>query len=243
LKSQKYSYGERLLDFFDPSRSIPLFIIGTAALTLVLQALYDFANDPTQIQGGFLLAIGSLLVAVIIIVLTWRRRQSLGRIVILDKLKPQKRKGLILLAGPTEASAPASIEYHLPTISHCWIIATDESIGTAAKLAEKYAEKVPNIYYGSPNYIVNPDLIQHTYDMVVRILEVEAFQNNLSPNNIIADITGGTKPMTTGMGLACLARDFDMEYMKAPRDSSGHVIKGAKAEPIKIDTTFVPTAR
>lgn len=79
--------------------------------------------------------------------------------------------------------------------------------------------------------------------MVIRILDVEAVQAGLMPDDLIADITGGTKPMTTGMGLACLVRNLDMEYMKAPRDESGQVMIGAIAEPIHIDTTFVPSTR
>ena len=37
-----------LTAFFEPSRSIPLFIVGTAALLLALQAAYDFANEPNE---------------------------------------------------------------------------------------------------------------------------------------------------------------------------------------------------
>jgi len=55
----------------------------------------------------------------------------------------------------------------------------------------------------------------------------------------VADISGGTKPMAAGMALACLARNRDMQFMKRPRDTSGHETPATTAEPIRIDTTFV----
>jgi len=51
---------ERLLAFFAPSRSISWFIIGTATFSLGLQALYDFANDPWQFQGGYSITLEKL---------------------------------------------------------------------------------------------------------------------------------------------------------------------------------------
>jgi hypothetical protein len=81
---------------------------------------------------------------------------------------------------------------------------------------------------------------------VVKILEVEAVKAGLKPNEIIADITGGVKPMTAGMTLACVARNRNMQYMKVPRDKTGQVIPGVTPEPIRvpirIDTAFVPAA-
>ena len=52
-----------LTAFFDPSRSIALFVIGTAALSLALQAIYDFANEPWEFKGGYWLALGCLFAA------------------------------------------------------------------------------------------------------------------------------------------------------------------------------------
>ena len=234
---------DQIYGLVDPSRSIPLFIIGTAALSLGFQALYDLANNPKEFQGGYWLAILSVFLAFGVVLISWKRQSTVGLVGIQEEYQPGKRRGLILLVGPTEASAPHAIEYHLGTLKYCWIIATRESIRTASTLAERYRESVPSIFWGEPNYIVDPDQIQASYDLVVRIAEVEAKRIGLNANQLIADITGGTKPMTTGMGMACLARDLDMEYMKAPRDNEGLIIPGSKAEPIRIDSTFVLSSR
>ena len=62
---------EKTLEFFDPSRSVLLFIIGTATLTFVLTALYDFATsevDGEVVTGWPLL--GSWFILIIIISMT-----------------------------------------------------------------------------------------------------------------------------------------------------------------------------
>lgn len=232
---------EKILDFLDPSRSVPLFIVGTAALTLALQALYDIANDPATWQGGYWLAIGALAVSAVILVISAIRRPAIGQVGIKEEHKPGKRAGLILLVGPTEAAVPHAIEYHLPVLQHCWLIATSESLKTAAIIAERYGNRV-RVYHGSPGYLVDPDEMKSTYNMVVNILDQATAEARLSITDLIADMTGGLKPMTAGMALACLARNATMQYMKAPRDASGQVIAGAIPEPIRIDTTFIPTS-
>jgi hypothetical protein len=181
-----------------------------------------------------------LIATLILIVSTVQQRFSTGRIGVKEELQPGKRVGLILLASSREAAAPASIQYHLPALKHCWIVATRESQATALALATRYRDQIPYLYYGEPNYLVDPDQIQSTYDMIVRILDVEAVKAGLPAGAMIADITGGTKPMTAGMALACLARSRDMQYMKTPRDEAGQVLDGAVAEPIRIDATFIP---
>jgi hypothetical protein len=229
-----------LTAFFEPSRSIPLFIVGTAALSLALQAVYDFANEPNEFKGGYWLAIGCLVVAASILsVSAIRQRYTVGQISMKQEKSPRQQMGLILLADAAGENARDAIEYCLPTLKYCWIIAAHDSLESAQALAEQYQDQVSNIYYGELSYLVDPDQLQATYDVVVRIFDLEAVIAGLQPHEIVADISGGTKAMTAGLTLACLARDRDMQFMKRPRDVSGHEKLGADAEPIRIDTTFI----
>jgi hypothetical protein len=229
---------KRLIDFLDPNRSITLFIIGTAALSFVLQALYDFFNDPWQWQGGYLLAIASLIVAVVALFLSSRQRPLSGQISIQEEAKPNPSKGLILLASPQPRSAIPAIEYHRPTLQHCWIIASAGSLQTARNLEIQYETADLRVHQGQA-FLVDEDDIESTYDKVIQILE-ELPRYGLTISDCIADITGGLKPMTAGMTLAALARRCDLQYMKSLRDSSGALLDDAVPEPIRIDAAFVP---
>lgn len=230
---------EKLRLFFDPNRSVPLFIIGTAALTLVLQALYDLANNPTTWQGGYLLALVAFVVAVAALIITSRRQPVPGRVNLADEKKPTLHRGLILLIGPRESAAPDAIEYHRDTLRHCWLISTQTSLTTAAALQQRFDSQTLSIHQGSA-YVVDEDQIRSTYDLLMRIITEEAPRHGLTPNDLIGDITGGLKPMTAGMTLACLARHCDMQYMKILRNEAGEPLPGAIPEPIQIDAAFVP---
>lgn len=228
-----------LAAFFEPSRSISQFIIGTAALSLVLQAAYDFANEPGEFKGGYWLALGCLLIAVtILLVSALRQHYSLGQIGMKQAAASRQQTGLLLLADITGENARHAIEYCLPSLQHCWIIATHESLAAVHSLVALYQGQVPHFYYGELSYLVDPDQIQATYDTAVRIFDLEAVIAGLQPHEIVADISGGTKAMTAGVTLACLARDRDMQFMKKPRDAAGRILPAGLAQPVRVDTTF-----
>lgn len=229
---------DKLRDFFDPNRSLPLFILGTAALTLVLSAMYDFANKPGQWQGGYGLAIGAAIIALVVLVVSSQRTAVSGRVNLREEQKPTRRKGLILLASPQTSSAPAAIEYHLPTLQHCWVLASSASRATALALEQSYETGQLRVHQGSA-FTVDEDQIQSTYDKVIQIID-EAGRYGLTLNDLIADITGGVKPMTAGMTLACLARRCDIQYMKTLRNDVGEILPEAQTEPIQIDIAFIP---
>ena len=226
---------ERFKGLFDPERSIPLFLLGTATVTLLIQVAYDYANEPGVWQGGYWLALLALLATTGSLIWSWRQRP--GRIDIREKQQPRPRRGLILLAGPTKASNPAGLDHHLSSLTHCWILATPESAETAAALFGEYGRQV-EIRFG-PDYIVDAEEFEPAYAITRRILRQEAPEAGLGPTDIIADITGGTKPMTAGMAMACIACKTPMQYIKAQRDASGKVIWGAWGTPIQVDASFI----
>jgi hypothetical protein len=233
---------DKFKDFFDPNRSLVLFILGTASLTLVLQTAYDIASDPTVFQGGYVLSIVSLLVVVFVLFVSWRRSKTGEKVLIKEADLPGQRKGLILVASTNPGGPePNTINYHVGEQNHLeylWIISTEESGLRAAKLAQEYSDKVKNIYHGS-NYLVDGYQATAAYSRVIQAIN-EARKAGLSKDDLIADITGGTKPITTGMSIACLAQEIDMEYLVSVRDGDGNVVNESSSAPIVIDTTYNP---
>lgn len=229
---------ETLKGLFNPDRSLPLFLLGTATVTLLLQGIYDYANEPGVWKGGYWLALLMLLMTIGVLIRTWRKRP--GRVDIREKQMPRPRRGLILLAGPQKASNPAALDHHLRSLQHCWIIATAESVETAAALFKEYGSRL-EIHHGS-KYVVDAEEFASTYNIVTHILNEEMQAAGLGTTEVIADITGGTKPMTSGMVLACVAYHVPLQYIKAQRSPSGQVIRDAWGVPIQVDASFI-TAR
>ncbi len=220
--------------FFDSHRSIPFYLLGTAVVSLTIQVLYDFANNPSQWQGGYWVALITIVATAIAGLWMWRQKP--GRVNIHKEQQPRPRRGLVLLAGPTKASNPAAIAYHKNSLTHCWILSTPQSAKTAADLFSQYGSQF-NIRYG-PDYTVDAEDLTSTYQAVMRIFTKELQPSGLSTVDVIADMTGGTKPMTSGMVMACLARRVSLQYVKALRDEKGKVEHGAWGEPIRIDANF-----
>ena len=138
--------------------------------------------------------------------------------------RPEKYRGLILLIGigrpgedPMNQSAGDAINYHLSLnkrdtgLEYCWLIASEgpegsEPVAEKIKVAcEKLAVRAKICLIGDP---FDP---QHTYDVVQRIYWKDVPEAGLRQEDVIADFTGGVKPMSVGMLLACGARRA-MEY-------------------------------
>lgn len=230
---------KRLLAFFDPTYSISLFIIGTSALTLVLQALYDFANQPDEFKGGYWLAIIAFVIAIasLLVSFLWRRKPI--RIEVEEQRKPKPSIGLVVLVGTHKASAPAAIEYHIPELRYLWLVTSSASLQIAEEIKKSYQDRVAHIYTGQ-GYLAEFDQVDSTYQIVERILKHEIKDLGLKPKQIMLDITGATKPMTSGLFLAGFANRASLQYMKAARDEEGVVKKEALAFPVRIETNFSP---
>ena len=155
-----------------------------------------------------------------------------------QSVPPRQQMGLIVLADASGAAPRSAIEYCLPSLKHCWLLTSRDTLAAAQMLVAQYQDQVPNFYYGELGYLVDPDQIQATYDTVVRIFDTEAPAAGLQPEDIVADISGGSKAMTAGVALACLARDRDMQSLKALRDTAGRLLPDGLAEPVRVDTTF-----
>ncbi|MCA9911526.1 MAG: hypothetical protein KC519_22885, partial [Anaerolineae bacterium] len=84
---------DRLLALFDPNRSILLFVVGTATLTVGLTVLYDTVKDLLGLAGAWALALS--LIALSLAVIAWqaRRARSANAVDISVDEQPSKRVG------------------------------------------------------------------------------------------------------------------------------------------------------
>jgi hypothetical protein len=152
----------------------------------------------------------------------WRRPEPL--VLVPQALQPPRRRGLIVLVGtgrpgedPMRQSAWSAIEYHFSQsrevgLERCWLIATAGEKGSlpiAQELEKLCSAKniVPII-----RTVADPFSVQESYELVQRIYEQEVPENGLLESDVIADFTGGVKPMSAGMILACGDRRM-MQYM------------------------------
>lgn len=149
--------------------------------------------------------------------------------------------GLIWLLGPGNIDLPwLAIQYHHVTkaaeqLQHCWLLITPQSSNTFDGLAgllkdRNYAVALHPIELEAPT-------IEATYRAVDAIYASAASKHGLQPDQIIADLTGGLKPMTAGMVLACLPFGRALEYIESERGPDGQPLAGT-LHPIKVGVDF-----
>ncbi len=143
------------------------------------------------------------------------------------------KKVLILLVSRPE-SAQFAIDYHFVThrtLEQVWLIPSSNEyqreFGSSslhiAQDIESYCQDLsqqqarslhPRIYRPA----VSPATAQDTFDAVKDIFNT----CDRKPEDIVADFTGGTKPMSVGMIMACLPTRHNLEYVSYNRNTGSH---------------------
>jgi len=192
---------------------LSVFII--PLLTNLFSAWLEKTFGETPARLAQLVAIG-VAAAVALGVLYWALGQERRKWVLVPReQRPPQFPGLIVLVGPGHAgtdplqgSCGPAIEYHLPTLRMCWMIASEEGARVAESLRSRYENRCPIEVVT----IGRAFDIRETYRAVREIYLQKAKDKGLSPDQVIADFTGGTKMMSAGMVLACGDR-WPMQYM------------------------------
>jgi hypothetical protein len=119
---------------------------------------------------------------------------------------------------PLTQSAGLAIAYHTAAQPHeaglqvCWLICSGGEHGSlhvAQALQATYKAQGLKAYLRP---IGDPFSMQESYNLVQRIYVEEVPDVGLREAEVIADFTGGTKPMSAGMILAC-GHSRPMQYM------------------------------
>jgi hypothetical protein len=149
----------------------------------------------------------------------WGIRRAQDLVLVPEDQRPEKRPGLIVIVGtgrpgedPMQQSAGIAITYHQPVLKTCWLIATAGEAGSLP-IAQRLEEqcKAAGIQPHTRT-VADPFSVQESYDLVERIYTQEVPEAGLTEEQVIADFTGGVKPMSAGMILAC-GETRPMQYM------------------------------
>jgi hypothetical protein len=200
---------------------LSVFII--PLLTNLFSAWLEKTFGETPARLAQLVAIG-VAAAVALGVLYWALGQERReQVLVPQELQPPQFPGLIILVGPgrrgedpLQGSGGPAIEYHLgkqeegePPSLCLWMIASEEGIPVAENLRSQYQDRCKKIEIVPIGRAFD---IRETYRAVREIYLQKAKDKGLSPDQVIADFTGGTKMMSAGMVLACGDR-WPMQYM------------------------------
>jgi len=136
---------------------------------------------------------------------------------------------LIASVGRTQEPLEASLAEHTPHAAI--LIASEDTMGTAAQLRESYPE------VSFKTLLLNdPENLTESFRLARKAL---AMAKKLEAKAIVADITGGTKPMTAGLVLALSGLGVVFSYVGGiQRDpDTGRVLSGSERARVLEDPT------
>lgn len=227
---------------------IVTFILGAVALGVFSNFVFSLAYDPASFTWrglfGVVLAIG-LLVGLAYSAyrydLASNRRAAAVKVQVREDASAPG-SGLIWLLSLGNLDLPLfAIRYHHvqphePRLRHCWVLLTPEV--QRAQTFERLETRVEELGYEVKLHpvMLKADTAQETLDAVntVYLVAAKGAEISLDAQQIVSDITGGNKQMTTGMVTACLSHGWPLEYVISQRDAEGRWIDGTQ-QAIRVD--------
>jgi hypothetical protein len=211
-------------------------------------ALYDALKEIIPAALAVLvITMGALVLLVLVITLV---REFRPRVVTM-KIKPVR--GLIVLVSQGELeNIPASeaIKFHYSpdrkkhALEHCWLLRTPAPVKEAegaAKSSWWNAQSLEEKYRGRVKMHLKDVEMDDPESVSTALSQAhqEARKLKLKRNEIVADITGGTKMMSVGMVLAGIAAGIDLTYLKARELlPDGRANPKAGADPVHVDIHY-----
>lgn len=182
-----------------------------------------------------------------------------------EELKPTFR-GLIVLASlGKDMPAKVAIKHHWNNgngnLEHCWIVCGgNEALTCAQNMVIELIDElnIPDrTFHFQPDYIlIDPENPKHSFTLVPSLSEahdpnvirqiVEAIYKDAKDKfdvdelDIIADYTGGTKSMTTGLILACTVPSRRLQYILSEFIPPDHKPSNSKVMEIKLSYRLKP---
>jgi hypothetical protein len=189
----------------------------------------------TVLMGNSLWALGLSAVSILVLLAAiWAVSRSPDLVLVPNDRQPEAHPGLIVLVGtgrpgedPLEQAAGDAIRHHEATLQTCWLIASggkDGSLPVAHELERQLEEVGCDTRVRA---VADAFDVQQSYELVERIYTEEVPTAGLTEAQVIADFTGGTKPMSAGMILAC-GEARPMQYMYGRKE-------GIASVPCRVD--------
>ena len=224
------------------------FALGLLFFGILANLIFSLVLAPAETWPGAwrpaVIVAAVFLLAYVCFSLDRRRKPRIESGVDESRLAPP-HKGLIWLFGPGPFDHLLfALRHHVRGGggAHCWLVMQNIPAIVAARnaLSQRLIEE------GLPTqlhevYIERLE-VEDTSEAVRTILERRSAEVGLAPEDVIADITGGTKPLTAGMVLAALTAqsptgEVELEYIESDHDDQGGPIPGTQ-HVVLVDIRF-----
>jgi hypothetical protein len=228
------SFAQAVRLFFQPQTLVP-FLLGSVVLGVLGNAVFALLTKLVGGTGPLVLIVGGRLVVLLVAaaVLGWALRRIAEAGILPGKSTPARHKGLIFLVSRAETTRHA-VNYHLPALRHCWLFCSDRT----RPLAEEVGHDYPQVAFHlvAVRDVNDPLEFMRLANDVYRRLPA-----GLTTGDVIADYVGMTAHGSVGLALACVGRDWPLQYIPGEYDADLKAVR--PLDPIQIDLPLTVTVR
>lgn len=211
--------GEVALAFL--AATVLLGVFTNAAYTLITIWSGTTANDLVKVLV-LTAAAGAAPIAYVMYQIRRARGANPGTRLGGERDVTQGHRGLIVLVSNRDM-ARFAIRHHLHAtegnkLEQCWLICTTEMNDLCTSITEDFAKALFPSLDVTPVPIEGAFLAPVVHQAVVDVIDAATDLDQKSPltgDDLIVDITGGTKPMTTGAVLASIQRGVAIQYVES----------------------------
>ena len=206
--------------FFTP-RFPFYFLLGAVALGVAGNMLSDLAKHYLAPGGEpvrlWLILAASIVGLFLLVSLAYSAGAIQRRLIapisyqVVDRPKPRPARGLIAFVSLQQRDhLERALRYHGDRLERVWLIATQDAEALARQIKDEFETDKRKIVIAPLNHqyelLRAKEVVDHIYQTQLGELKEE---------EVIADFTGGTKPMTVGMIFACLSPSRSLQYVPA----------------------------
>lgn len=242
----RYRYDmERVVRRWLTGEVIVAFLVATVLLGIVTSAAYDLitiwsGTSTADLAKVLVLTIVAGAVPIAFVAHRLHRARGPNPVVILggERTVTQGHRGLVLLVSNRDM-ARFAIRHHLHpatgnTLERCWLICTQVMANLCQEIADDFAPAhFPDLSV-TPVAIEGAFLAPDVHQAVASVISTATDPNigaALNLEDLIVDITGGTKPMTAGAVLASTQEGVAMQYVES-RWEGGRPVPGSQTAKI-----------
>ncbi|MEI6776818.1 MAG: hypothetical protein WCK70_07935 [Chloroflexales bacterium] len=221
-----------------------LFLLGTVVLAVLGNGVYDLVmelttptRDDAMVVRLISVSTGALVALLAVVAAMWLwyrlRRRRVAPDVTPAQLLDTGYAGLVLFVSTREDAAEyAAISHHLKqhTLRQLWMIVSQEARDKASNLT-RWLRTQPGNDHVQVTQLPLSDAydLSSAYDAVVEALTLAG----QDLDQVIVDITSGTKHMSAGAVLVCRECGVSMQYVRRPYEY-GVLVPDAPARLMKV---------
>ncbi|GAB4463542.1 MAG: hypothetical protein Kow00120_30000 [Anaerolineae bacterium] len=210
-----------------------VYAAGIIAVAILGNLVYDLALSPMALPAeavGRTLALSAVLIVVAAVLYRVHLRLQRVAVVINDVSDVPPHAGIVLILGPGRAEPLMwTMEHHISTLRYAWVLLSAHNEALEATLEElRQAVAARGWAVAIKEALLPEPSVRCAYEAVRAIYAERAPEVGMAPHDVIADITGGLKPLTAGMVLACTEFGWPMSYVLGKYAPDGTLIPGER---------------